>query len=84
MCFRSQEAFRAIDLDATTAFARKCKNGGVKHFQLVSSTRADSSSMFLYLQTKGEAEDNVRNRELRNILCFADLRSFVAGESDGV
>jgi len=56
----SDAAFRKVDLTYVVNFATFCKNSlGVKHFHLVSSEGASSKSLFLYLRTKGEAEDGV-------------------------
>lgn len=52
----SDEAFRAVDLLLTRAFARAAKAAGARRFGLVSSIGADARSRFLYLKTKGEAE----------------------------
>lgn len=55
----SAAAFRAVDLDLASAFARAAKAGGARRFGLVSSAGADPSSFFLYPRTKGEAEKAV-------------------------
>ncbi|HEX4048504.1 MAG TPA: NAD-dependent dehydratase [Elusimicrobiota bacterium] len=52
----SDEAFRAVDLGLTLAFARAAKAAGARRFGLVSSIGARARSRFLYLRTKGEAE----------------------------
>ena len=50
----SHAEFVRIDKDAVLAFARACKQGGVKHFQLLGSVGADPGSRIFYLRTKGE------------------------------
>eukprot|EP01097_Dermamoeba_algensis_P004435 TRINITY_DN2895_c0_g1_i1.p1 TRINITY_DN2895_c0_g1~~TRINITY_DN2895_c0_g1_i1.p1 ORF type:complete len:244 (-),score=83.73 TRINITY_DN2895_c0_g1_i1:152-850(-) len=55
----SDEAFRKVDFGYVTKFAELSKQNGVKRFHLVSSQGADASSWFLYLRTKGEADDKV-------------------------
>lgn len=52
----SDEAFRAVDLDLTVAFARAARAGGARRLGLVSSLGADAGSSLLYPRTKGEAE----------------------------
>lgn len=54
----SQEAFAAIDHDAVVAFAQAAKNGGARHFIMVSSVGAGGAGF--YLKTKGRAEASVR------------------------
>ena len=56
----SDEAFRHVDLDYVLAYAGAAKRAGAVRFLLVSSIGADSRSRFLYLRTKGEAEEGVR------------------------
>jgi len=55
----SADAFRAVDLDLTVAFARAAKAGGARRFGLVSSAGANAASLLLYPRTKGEAEKAV-------------------------
>lgn len=55
----SAEAFRAIDLHATVAFAKACKHSA-QRFHLVTSQGANANSWFLYMQTKGEAEQAIQ------------------------
>lgn len=56
----SKHAFAAIDLDAVTAFAKACHDGGVRQFIMVSSVGADPVSRNFYLSVKGKAEAAVR------------------------
>ncbi len=53
----SQEAFRAVDLEAVLAFARAAQRAGVRHFATVSSLGANARSGNFYSRIKGEAED---------------------------
>lgn len=55
----SDDAFRAVDLDLTVAFARAAKAGGARRLGLVSSMGANAASCLLYPRTKGEAEKAV-------------------------
>lgn len=52
----SQEAFRAVDLDAVVAFGKAARQRGVPRFVLVSAIGADPRSSIFYSRTKGEAE----------------------------
>lgn len=55
----SAEKFRRCDLEYVSAFAAAVKkfSPGLTHFSQVSSSGACSSSWFLYLKTKGQADD---------------------------
>ena len=55
----SQQAFRAIDVDAVIAFAEKSREAGVKHFVLVTAVGADADSSVFYARMKGEVERTV-------------------------
>lgn len=52
----SEAAFRAVDLDIVTAFARAAKDGGARRIVTVSSVGADSRSRNFYLALKGDME----------------------------
>jgi uncharacterized protein YbjT (DUF2867 family) len=52
----SAEAFRRVDFDYVTGFARLALRSGAKRFLLVSSVGATARSLFLYPRTKGESE----------------------------
>lgn len=53
----SKEERYRIDHDFVLAMAKNCKLGGLtRHFHLVSSSGANSSSMFSYLKLKGDVE----------------------------
>ena len=52
----SQAAFRAVDLDMASAFARSARESGVRRMIAVSSVGADPNSRNFYLRTKGEME----------------------------
>jgi nucleoside-diphosphate-sugar epimerase len=56
----SKEEFVKIDKEAVLNFACACKNAGVSHFQLLSSVGANSGSNSLYLCTKGQLEDSLK------------------------
>jgi uncharacterized protein YbjT (DUF2867 family) len=52
----SEQAFRAVDVDAVVAFARTAKAAQAQRFVVVSSAFADPGSKNFYLRTKGEME----------------------------
>lgn len=55
----SAEMFVKVDSGYPIAFAKLCKDAGVRHFHNVSSSGAKSKSWFLYLQSKGKTEDAI-------------------------
>lgn len=55
----SQEAFRAVDVDAVLYFARAARAAQAARFVVVSSVGASSGSKKFYLRTKGEMEEAV-------------------------
>jgi uncharacterized protein YbjT (DUF2867 family) len=55
----SRAAFRAVDLDGVTTFARAARDSGAQFFGLVSAAGADPAARNFYLRTKGEAESAV-------------------------
>ncbi|HEY3448611.1 MAG TPA: NAD(P)H-binding protein [Myxococcales bacterium] len=56
----SQQAFRAVDLDAVVAFARAARAGGAERFFVVTAAGADPRSRIFYNRVKGEAEEALR------------------------
>eukprot|EP01116_Phalansterium_solitarium_P009017 TRINITY_DN23009_c0_g1_i1.p1 TRINITY_DN23009_c0_g1~~TRINITY_DN23009_c0_g1_i1.p1 ORF type:complete len:233 (-),score=57.03 TRINITY_DN23009_c0_g1_i1:65-763(-) len=61
----SAEAFKRIDLHLVTKCGQIAKGAGVPHFSMVSSTGADAHSFFLYMKTKGQAEEAIKNLGFR-------------------
>jgi uncharacterized protein YbjT (DUF2867 family) len=53
----SQQAFRAVDLDANLAVARAALSAGARRAGLVSAMGASAKSGIFYSRTKGELED---------------------------
>ena len=53
----SKEAFARVDRDAVIAFAKRCKEAGVRTFVLVSSLGANAGSPFFYTAIKGQTEE---------------------------
>ncbi len=56
----SQEAFRAVDLEAVLAFGEAARSRGAARFLLVSAVGANRRSRNFYLRIKGEAEEGLR------------------------
>ena len=56
----SEEAFRAVDHGLVLAFARACRERGVRQFHVVSALGADAGSRVFYNRVKGEMERDVR------------------------
>lgn len=61
----SDEAFRKVDLDYVTHFGRLSREANIPSMHLLTSNMADKNSMFLYIRTKGEAEDNYKNMNFK-------------------
>jgi uncharacterized protein YbjT (DUF2867 family) len=55
----SQQAFRAVDLDAVLALARSARSAGVRRLGVVSAMGADAGSKVFYNRVKGEMEQAV-------------------------
>jgi uncharacterized protein YbjT (DUF2867 family) len=55
----SKAAFAKVDLDLVLSAAACAKQGGAKHFIMVSSAHANGASGSFYPRTKGEAEAGV-------------------------
>jgi uncharacterized protein YbjT (DUF2867 family) len=56
----SQQAFRAVDLDANLAVARAAFAAGVRRLGLVSAVGANAASSVFYNRVKGELEDALK------------------------
>jgi uncharacterized protein YbjT (DUF2867 family) len=56
----SQEAFRAVDLDANLALAKGAFAAGVRRIGLVSAVGANAKSSVFYNRVKGELEDALK------------------------
>lgn len=56
----SQEAFRAVDHGLVLAFARACRERGVRQLHVVSAMSAREGSPVFYSRVKGEMERDVR------------------------
>ncbi|KAG6944942.1 hypothetical protein JG688_00016822 [Phytophthora aleatoria] len=66
----SAEAFRKVDLKYVTKFAELAKDAGIPYFGLLTASNANKDSWFLYPQTKGEVEENVKKLEFDRTSIF--------------
>ncbi|MEJ8836687.1 hypothetical protein [Ramlibacter sp. AN1133] len=55
----SEEAFRAVDFDASLATARAAQAAGARRAGVVSAMQADAGSRIFYSRVKGELEEAV-------------------------
>lgn len=53
--------FDRVDIDAVLAFAKACRENGVRHFTHMTSVGADPGSRFRYLRRKGELEAEIES-----------------------
>jgi len=56
----SSEELHKVDVGYAVAFAKGCKQAGVKHYSLLSAVSADDSSSITYVKVKGLAEKGVK------------------------
>jgi len=56
----SDAAFIKVDRDLVLEFAKLAKDAGTKQFHIVTSQISNPNSVFLYIRTKGEAEEGVK------------------------
>ncbi|ETI42057.1 hypothetical protein F441_12713 [Phytophthora nicotianae CJ01A1] len=66
----SAEAFRKVDLEYVTKFAELAKDAGIPYFGLLTASNANKDSWFLYPQTKGEVEENVKELQFERTSIF--------------
>lgn len=60
----SEEAFRAVDLEANLAVARAAVQAGARRIGLVSAAAANARSSMFYNRVKGELEDALKAMDL--------------------
>ncbi|TMW63891.1 hypothetical protein Poli38472_014801 [Pythium oligandrum] len=66
----SPEAFRKVDLEYVTRFGELTKAAEVPYFGLLTSMGSNKNSWFLYPQTKGEAEENIKKLSFERTSIF--------------
>jgi len=64
------EGFYRVDHDYVVETAKLAKQGGCKHFHLVTSGGANKNAFFLYPKTKGEAEEDVTKLEFERLSIY--------------
>ena len=65
-----KETFIKVDYQYPLNFAEQAKKLEIPHFMLLTSTGANSNSMFFYMKTKGQVEDAVRSLGLPHLSIF--------------
>jgi len=65
-----KEGFIKVDYHYVFQSARLAKQGGCKHFHLVSSQGANKDSWFLYPQIKGQVETEVMNLDFERLSIY--------------
>jgi uncharacterized protein YbjT (DUF2867 family) len=66
----SREEFTRIDHDAVLAFARACRNAGLKHFVLLGSVGANANSRSFYLKSKGSLRETIAALGFESAITF--------------
>ena len=66
----SKEEFIKIDKTAVINFAKKCKEAGIKHFQLLASVSINPKSSNYYLRTKGELVEGLKALKFERLSIF--------------
>ncbi|WP_235296630.1 NAD(P)H-binding protein [Portibacter marinus] len=65
-----RDEFVKIDKEAVLLFAQKCKEQGVKHFQLLSSVAINPNANNYYLRTKGELVEALKDIQFNRLSIF--------------
>lgn len=66
----SKEQFVKIDKTAVLDFAKACKKGGIKHFELLSSVGINANSKSFFLRTKGELVEALKALNFERLSVF--------------
>lgn len=64
------EGFYKVDHDYIVNAAKLAKEGGTKHFSLVSSTGSNKDSYFLYPRVKGEVEEEIKDMKFEKLAIY--------------
>lgn len=78
----SQQAFRAVDLEANLAVARAAVEAGARRIAVVSAVGADSRSAVFYNRVKGELEDALKSLDLAALVVAQP--SLLLGDRDAL
>lgn len=62
----SKEEFVKIDKTAVVDFAKRCKEAGVKHFEILSSVDANPRTKTIYLKINGEINEELKKSNLKD------------------
>lgn len=76
--------FVHIDKDVVIAFAKICKQSGVRHFELLGAVGADSKSRVFYLRIKGELEDALKALNFERLSLFQPSMIFTPTNRYGI
>lgn len=66
----SKEEFVKIDKTAVVDFAKRCKEAGVKHFEILSSVDANPRTKTIYLKINGEINEELKKIEFERLSIF--------------
>jgi uncharacterized protein YbjT (DUF2867 family) len=66
----SRDEYVRVDHDAVLAFARVCKNAGIRHFLLLGSVASDPKSGSFYLASKGRLRESISALGFDRFSCF--------------
>lgn len=66
----SAAAFKHVDYDYVVNCAKIAKEANIHHMSLVSSQGASASSFLLYLKTKGQVENALKDMQFQNTSIF--------------
>lgn len=66
----SAAAFHQQEFGSISNAGRMAKEGGVRHFNLLSSGGADHKSKFVYMRTKGELEEHAKQLSFPSLSIF--------------
>ncbi|KAJ1664066.1 Oxidoreductase htatip2 [Coemansia sp. RSA 1813] len=64
------DGFYKVDHDYVVDSAKACKQANVEHYSICSSSGANKNSMFLYMKTKGQADDEIQNMGFPRVSVF--------------
>ncbi|KAJ2402071.1 Oxidoreductase htatip2 [Coemansia sp. RSA 2559] len=64
------DGFYKVDHDYVVDSAKACKKANVEHYSICSSSGANKDSMFLYMKTKGQADDEIQNMGFPRVSVF--------------
>ncbi|XP_060080860.1 oxidoreductase HTATIP2-like [Ylistrum balloti] len=65
-----KEGFIKVDRDYVIKSAEIAKSNGCQHFSVITASTANKNSMFLYVKTKGEVEDALKNMAFDKLTIF--------------